>query len=99
MRRVVGLIPRRLPCGARLLTVSAECPEPPAGFEPATYALRGRRAVSPALPPALIGHRTPLRAPGHLGERQPRCQNGCQRRRDVLPNPSDLAYASPDSAR
>jgi hypothetical protein len=73
--------------------------EPPVGIEPTTYALRGRRAVSPALPPALIGHRTPLRAPGHLVERQPRCQNGCQRRRGVPPNPSDLAYASPDSAR
>src|SRR3954449_10509117 len=71
----------------------------PVGIEPTTYALRGRRAVSPALPPALIGHRTPLRAPGHLGERQPRCQNGCQRRRGVPPNPTDLAYASPDSAR
>src|SRR4051812_9916709 len=73
--------------------------EPPVGIEPTTYALRGRRAVSPALPPALIGHRTPLRAPGYLGERQPRCQNGCQRRRGVPPNPSDLGYASPDSAR
>jgi hypothetical protein len=70
MRRLAGLIPAPTPVrAARLLTVSAECPEPPAGFEPATYALRGRRETAHRAPPAPTAHPTALRALRELGER------------------------------
>jgi hypothetical protein len=57
------------PCGARLWTVSAECREPPAGFEPATYALRGRRETAHSALPAPTAPPTALNAPRDLGER------------------------------
>jgi hypothetical protein len=55
--------------------------EPPWGVEPQTYALRGCRSGSlPALP-APRAPLTALTAPRNLGERDPSCQNSCQRPR------------------
>ena len=55
--------------------------EPPWGVEPQTYALRGCRSGSLRALPAPRAPLTALTAPRNLGERDPSCQNSCQRPR------------------
>jgi hypothetical protein len=58
---------------------------PPAGIEPSTYALRGRRANALSDPPALMPQQTALRALPHLGERGSSCQKSCQTQPEARP--------------
>jgi hypothetical protein len=58
--------------------------EPPWGVEPQTYALRGWRSVPLSALPAPTAPPTAPRTLGVLGERDPSCQNSCQRSRSKI---------------
>ena len=61
--------------------VAVQVTEPPWGVEPQTYALRGCRSGSPGRSTSTDSTTTALRAHRDLGERDPSCQNSCQRPR------------------